>query len=234
METPAIDLNFHITTPRLYISHMNPASPLHCNYVFALRNGAASLKYDPPSVKPLIPDLESARQFLVAGAERVVQTGWGRYLISLRPQTTNTSIHGDNDDSSSKGDDLADDQVPFSEKTLIPIGTVSMQLDRHNVKGPRIPDVGFNMLAEFHGKGYASEAVLALMQYYRENRGVTRFASITNPINEEARRLLKRLGFQDRGNRIVQGVVDGGKPTLLNIWTFDVDDGEDALQALGL
>lgn len=90
------------------------------------------------------------------------------------------------------------------------------------------------MLPEYHGKGYATEAALALMQWHREEKGIEQFAAMTDVKNEEAKKMLRRLGFEDRGSRSVVGVVNAGKTTVMSVWTLGVGEGEEALVTVGL
>jgi len=56
-----------------------------------------------------------------------------------------------------KPESLAGDEetgVPFSQRKLERIGIVSMQLGRvAGEQAPTMPDVGFNMMERYHGKG---------------------------------------------------------------------------------
>ena len=145
----------------------------------------------------------------------MARTGYGRFLVALRPDDT-------------------EEKEEESKRDLELIGVVSMQLNRHAaVPGPLVPDVGFNILPAYHGKGYATEAATHLMQYFRETRGVTAFAGITDEGNEEAKRLLARLGFRDWGVRSVKGVINEGRESRLSVWTTGVED-EGELEGLRL
>ena len=104
--------------------------------------------------------------FLAAKSERLLSEGLGSYLVSLKPS---------NEDSS----------VPFSERELVPIGVVSMQVARlEGVAAPTIPDVGFNMLEKYHGKGYATEAVQGIMDYFRKEKGVDVLQNCVNALQD--------------------------------------------------
>jgi RimJ/RimL family protein N-acetyltransferase len=206
-------LNFHITTPRLYLSYCNPDSDLHCDFTVELLHGAPSRRWHPEAVQ-FCPDRDAARNALLAKSERLINEGMGRYLVSLRPSDEDASI-------------------PFAEKELVPIGVVSMQVARlEGVAAPTIPDVGFNMHEKYHGKGYATEAVQGLMKYFRE-KNVEVFCGLTNEKNESARRLFRRLGFREWGVRTVTGVMWTGKPADVDVWTFGVEEGR-ALEEFGL
>lgn len=57
-------------------------------------------------------------------------------------------------------------------------------------------DVGYCFRSDYHGKGYAREAVGALIKYYADNFGVKTFTAGTAIDNEPSVRLLTRLGFE--------------------------------------
>ncbi len=56
-------------------------------------------------------------------------------------------------------------------------------------------DIGFALLPEYTGKGYALEAATAIIQYSREQLGIQRIAAITLPGNTRSIRLLGALGL---------------------------------------
>ncbi|KAH8732805.1 acyl-CoA N-acyltransferase [Phaeosphaeriaceae sp. PMI808] len=205
---------FHITTPRLYISHLDASNDAHCDLIVDLLANPASTKYHPggPSI---VPDRAASRAFIASSIERMKRTAWGRYLVSIRPPDSN-------------------DPVPFSTDNLDLIGVVTMQQFRFtSTVGPKVPDVGFNILPRFHGKGYATEAATHLMKYFREEKGVNVFAGLTLERNEEAKRALKRLGFREWGVRSVVAVVSAESVKDLSVWTIGVED-EGELEGLGL
>lgn len=205
--------NFHITTPRLYLSRQNPSNDAQCDFAVSLLSSPSSIKYN-PSGPSIVPNRDAARSFIEAGTERLLRTGHGRYLVSLRPSTE-------------------DNNTPFSEPSTNLIGVVTMQLHRYPATpGPLIPDIGFNFLPKYHGKGYAREAAEGLMKYFREERGIKAFAALTDDENVEAKGLLRKLGFREWGVRGVKGVINGGKEEDLSVWTRGVEEGE--LDNLGL
>jgi RimJ/RimL family protein N-acetyltransferase len=208
------DFNFHISTPRLHISYANPSNDAHCDFMLEVLHGAPSRKWDPSAVDH-IPDREAARSALAARSARLVNGGFGRYLVSLKTEQE-------------------DESILFAERELTPIGYVSMQLCRlEGVPAPTIPDVGFNMHERYHGKGYATEAVQGLMKYFREEKGIGAFAGLTNEKNEGARRLFRRLGFKEWGVKTVGGIMWTGEPAEVDVWTFGVEEGK-RLEEFGL
>ncbi|KAF1942745.1 acyl-CoA N-acyltransferase [Clathrospora elynae] len=221
--------DFHIETPRLYISHYNPANDTHCDFTVALIHSATSLKFNPSGPK-MIPDREAARGFIAARAERLAKTGYGGFIVSLKPSESQAQGTGNGErDRSSNGD-----EIPFSQQNLTPIGTVSMQLSRiDGVPGPTIPDIGFNMHEDYHGRGYATEAVRGLMQYYTDEKGNSEFSGLTGKENENARRMFRRLGFKEQGMRSVKGIMGIGDAMDLDVWTLGIEEGR-ALEDFGL
>jgi len=67
-------------------------------------------------------------------------------------------------------------------------------------------DLGFALLPEFRGAGYAYEAAAATVAHGRSVLGFSRIVAIVSPDNEASCRLLERLGF--RLERMVQLGVD--------------------------
>lgn len=63
-------------------------------------------------------------------------------------------------------------------------------------------DLGFALLPEYWGQGYAHEAAAAVMAYGQQALGFTRVLGITNPDNHRSGQLLEKLGF--RFERLVQ------------------------------
>jgi RimJ/RimL family protein N-acetyltransferase len=152
--------------------------------------------------------------------QKLVEQGIGRYLVSLKPLDRS-------------GEEMGKNQ-PFSERELTPIGVVSIQLARlDGVPAPTIPDVGFNMHEKYHGKGYATEAVLGLLKYFKEEKGTSMFAGLTNEKNEDARRLFRRVGFMEHSVRTVRGIMWTGEPADLDVWTFGIPKGN-TLEEYGL
>ncbi|OAL07435.1 hypothetical protein IQ06DRAFT_238391, partial [Phaeosphaeriaceae sp. SRC1lsM3a] len=212
------DSDFYITTPRLYISHHNASNDAHCDCFVNVIHSPSSKKYNQngPSI---VPNREAARSLIEATTDRMQRTSYGRYIVSIRPSP---EIEAENE------------SIPFSQRKLEFIGAITMQHNRFPaVPGPLIPDLGFNFLPQYHGKGYATEAATYLMKWFREEKGTKAFAGITDDENVAAKKALTRLGFRSWGMRRVKGVVDGGEERELSIWTIGVED-EGNLAGLGL
>lgn len=57
-------------------------------------------------------------------------------------------------------------------------------------------DLGYAFMPAYWGKGYASEAAAAVLDYARRALGLTRLVAIVSVDNDRSINLLKRLGFQ--------------------------------------
>ena len=57
------------------------------------------------------------------------------------------------------------------------------------------PDLGYALLPEFWGRGYAAEAAAGVLRHAREALGLGRIVAITDPANVSSMRLLRKLGF---------------------------------------
>ncbi|MBS0631298.1 MAG: GNAT family N-acetyltransferase [Verrucomicrobia bacterium] len=65
------------------------------------------------------------------------------------------------------------------------------------IRRDTLPDVdlGFALLPEFCGQGYAHEAAAASVAYARDTAALARLVAITSPDNLRSQALLKKLGF---------------------------------------
>ena len=57
------------------------------------------------------------------------------------------------------------------------------------------PDIGFAVLPEYCGKGYAGEAAIAVVEYARTTLGVTALTAIVSPLNAPSIGLIEKLGL---------------------------------------
>jgi [ribosomal protein S5]-alanine N-acetyltransferase len=65
------------------------------------------------------------------------------------------------------------------------------------------PDLGFALLPEYVGRGYAFEVARALMVHAEKNLGIGRLYAIVKHGNHRSLRLLGRLGFHYEGPSLV-------------------------------
>lgn len=57
------------------------------------------------------------------------------------------------------------------------------------------PDIGFGVLPEFCGKGYAGEASFAVMAHARDDLGIEELTAIVSPDNAPSIGLIEKLGL---------------------------------------
>lgn len=68
------------------------------------------------------------------------------------------------------------------------------------------PDLGFALLPDYVGHGYATEAARAVMSHARVDLGIERLYAIVKRGNQRSVRLLEQLGFRHQGlHQIPQG-----------------------------
>jgi RimJ/RimL family protein N-acetyltransferase len=90
------------------------------------------------------------------------------------------------------------------------IGDVGVRLDDNKMQA----DLGFTLAAEWQGRGYASEAVRAVLDdLFR--RGLHRVSAECDARNERSARLLERVGFRREGYRPAYTWLKGE-------WTDDI------------
>eukprot|EP00698_Gefionella_okellyi_P005990 TRINITY_DN15435_c0_g1_i1.p1 TRINITY_DN15435_c0_g1~~TRINITY_DN15435_c0_g1_i1.p1 ORF type:complete len:170 (-),score=20.13 TRINITY_DN15435_c0_g1_i1:57-566(-) len=68
-------------------------------------------------------------------------------------------------------------------------------------------DIGYALLDEYLGQGYATEAVGAVLIYARDIVGLRRIVAITTPDNDRSMQLLLRSGFTREGTVEQHGEV---------------------------
>lgn len=178
---------FHLVTPRLYISHI--LAPRDCQFIIDLYNSDLFLKH---SGKTGIDNEEKALKHIEGWiASNFQKNGHGQYLISLR------SAEG------AEGD-LQPGQAP--------IGMVTLMRGHYSV-----PDIGFALLPDHTGKGYATEAGKRMLQFTTDPEGEPAPAAaegalpegqglglagafgFTAPENQHSKSVCLRLGLEYRG-----------------------------------
>lgn len=73
----------------------------------------------------------------------------------------------------------------------------------------RLPEVGFILRRDLWGKGYAFEAVSAVVAHVFATRDLAELVADVDPNNAASRRLLERLGFVETGRAERTYCVDG-------------------------
>ena len=74
----------------------------------------------------------------------------------------------------------------------------------------RVADIGYTFASEHWGKGYAVEAVEAVVRWLFEERAVERVAAGLNPDNVASAMVLERTGFEFEGRKIQAYWTDDG------------------------
>jgi RimJ/RimL family protein N-acetyltransferase len=72
------------------------------------------------------------------------------------------------------------------------------------VNGPSRPDsleVGYTVFEPFRRRGYASEAVSALLEWARDRHGIRDFVAAVGPHNVPSLGLVRRFGFRQTGRQ---------------------------------
>jgi RimJ/RimL family protein N-acetyltransferase len=72
-------------------------------------------------------------------------------------------------------------------------------------------ELGYSLLAGYRGSGYASEAVIALVDYAFEQTGLRHLEACCLPANTPSRKLLARAGFDEIRIQI-NGAMVRGRP----------------------
>lgn len=62
------------------------------------------------------------------------------------------------------------------------------------------PDIGFALLPEFFGKGYAYESAKSLLEYALNQLKLPKVYGFTLPTNEASKKLLIKIGLHENGN----------------------------------
>lgn len=70
------------------------------------------------------------------------------------------------------------------------------------------PDIGFAFLGQFWGRGYATEAAQACLNYGRQVLKLSTILAITAPHNHVSARVLNKIGLSDVGLRRLAGAKD--------------------------
>lgn len=188
------DPNFAIDTPRLRISYLEPKDDNHCDFLVELYNTPEFIAAEGGKPTP-ITTREAARDRLAGRVRNEhARNGYGTYLVSLKPQQQVEEAEVDTPD--------------------ILVGTVSlMRGEEPNCY--TVPDVGFAFLPAHMRRGYATEAARALVDYAERELGVTGVLGLLDPANEASRGVFRKLGFVDRGTRVLK--VFGG--VVGSVWT---------------
>lgn len=78
-------------------------------------------------------------------------------------------------------------------------------------------DIGYALLGDFEGLGYATEAARLTLDLARVRYGLARLIAIVSPGNHASERLLAKLGMQREGM-----IAQGDPPEELNLWAMSL------------
>lgn len=134
-----------------------------------------------------IDTLEKAHKVLQAYSDRQAKYGFGQYIVSVKPSSS------------------------LSYEEAIPIGNVSLMIGDY-----KVPDVGFAILEEENGKGYATEAGKEIIRHALEDLKLDGVLGFTGEGNERSRRVLEKVGLEERGKRKLKAF--GGKESVVYAW----------------
>jgi ribosomal-protein-alanine N-acetyltransferase len=70
--------------------------------------------------------------------------------------------------------------------------------------GPRrsgAVEIGYTIFPEHRGRGYATEAANALVDWARNERGIDEFIASVSPLNEASLAIVRKLGFVQTGDQ---------------------------------
>ena len=68
-------------------------------------------------------------------------------------------------------------------------------------KNANAVEVGYTVFEPYRGRGYATEAVRALIRWAREQHGVTHFVASVSPENEPSLAIVRKLAFVQTGDQ---------------------------------
>lgn len=172
-------------SPRLLLTNLRIESYAHAEFICRLFNGPFSLAFNGSNAGVNTPS-DAAKRIEIYDTQRR-RTGLGTFAVYLKSELP-----------TSRGAEGEGKHEVLEIDNASPIGTVNIAIGSH----VKYPDVGFNFLEEFTGKGYASEAVRTVIDWTmggtRAYRGVL---SLTHPDNAPARALMRRVGMVEKGTR---------------------------------
>ncbi|KAF7585409.1 hypothetical protein BBP40_010980 [Aspergillus hancockii] len=163
--------SFSIPTKRLHISYLQPRNPAHSTFLHHLWNTDDFIQAEGNTG---LDTPEKAAKFIVTRVQGDYNRNkHGQMLVLLKPYA----------------------RASLVESKMI--GIVSL------MKGERYsqPDVGYTILPEKSGKGYATEAAIGLIDYARRELGVEGVFGFCGNGDMRSRRVLEKVGLEFRGER---------------------------------
>lgn len=213
---------FHLTAPRLYISHFH--APQHNQFLVDLYNSELYTKHNKTNVDTPEKAQAQIENWMPGWHER---TGYGPYVLSLRFAR---DVIG-NDDKTTTATDDEENGSPL-KPGQVPVGIVTLMRGSHYT----VPDCGFALLPAYAGKGYATEAGRRIIRYAMdpkrptatsrdaaasavdddvpregEGLGLEGVFGFTSSDNADSRKVCERIGLEFRGVYPLEGF--GGHPS---------------------
>ncbi|KAJ5599338.1 hypothetical protein N7450_000405 [Penicillium hetheringtonii] len=177
---------FCISTSRLNISLFDPDNLIHTKFLVRLWN---TDDFIDACGRTSITTPEKASSFIrnrLLLQYKINQ--YGMFLVSLKNQET----------------------MPDT-----PIGTVSLMKGSPPDLHYTAPDIGFAVLPEHSGKGYAAEAANGVLEWAKFHLGMEAVFGFCDPLNQRSRRVLDKIGMEFRG--ITELHVFGGRTTAIYV-----------------
>ncbi len=84
--------------------------------------------------------------------------------------------------------------------TKKPIGYFSLKYLSDSDSTQKIPDLGFALLPEYWGKGFATEGSKALVKHAFDKHHFKKIQALNNPKNISGTKVLKKIGFKEIGS----------------------------------
>jgi len=82
----------------------------------------------------------------------------------------------------------------------------------NHIRGESIIQVGYLLLAEYWGRGYATEMCMRLLRYGFTDLGLPQIFAITDLAHVDSQHVLRKSGLQRRGERSFDHPAYGGAP----------------------
>lgn len=158
-----------IESDKLTLIPFDTTDNSHCEFLVTLWNTPLFIS---SSGKTGIDTTEKAKAFIERRwTPSYALNGYGNYIVALNNNNN--------------------DQLDF-------IGTVGLTLGDTS-ESYIAPDLGFAILPEFNGKGYATAASKMLLEHVRKELGIVEVFGFCDPKNGGSRKVLQKAGLEFRG-----------------------------------
>lgn len=158
---------------RLFV---RPIEPGDKEAVFSYRSQREVNKY-----QGFIPDtLSDVERFIANTAKEINTPGtWFQLVLILKES----------------GVLIGDIGLHFPEADSLPGSGQETGLASESDFGPETVEIGYTLDSAYHGNGYATEALTAIIEYLKTALGKKNFSASVDPDNAASIRVLERLGF---------------------------------------